>query len=101
MLRKIFRALQFVKLGKKRVKQILINLFGLLENEYIYIYIYILGGFPVVGKKKNEWKKEKQNLIRSSWMGYCPFSVLSHDTVVCIVTQAHKGAIVRAATRPG
>ena len=51
MLRKIFRALQFVKLGKKRVKQILINLFGLLENEYIYIYIYI-GRFSSSRKEK-------------------------------------------------
>ena len=26
-------------------------------------------------------------------MGYCPFSVLSHDTVDCIVTQARRGSL--------
>ena len=35
---------------------------------------------------------KKKNLIRSSWMGYCPFSVLSHDTVDCIVTQVRRGS---------
>ena len=40
--------------------------------------------------------KKKKNLIRSSWMGYCPFSVLSHDTVDCIVTQARRGSLGQA-----
>ena len=35
---------------------------------------------------------KKKNMIRSSWMGYCPFSVLSHDTVDCIMTQEHRGS---------
>ena len=39
---------------------------------------------------------EKKNLIRRSWMGYCPFSILSHDTVDCIVTQARKGTLGQA-----
>ena len=29
-------------------------------------------------------------------MGYCPFSVLSHDTVDCIVTQARRGSLGQA-----
>ena len=39
---------------------------------------------------------KKKNLIRSSWMGYCPFFVLSHDTVDCIVTQARRGSLGQA-----
>ena len=42
---------------------------------------------------KKKKMNEKKNLIRSSWMGYCPFSVLSHDTVDCIVTQARRGSL--------
>ena len=38
----------------------------------------------------------KKNMIRSSWMGYCSFSVLSHNTVDCIVTQARRGSLGQA-----
>ena len=61
----------------------------------IYIYIYILGGFPVAGMKK-KMNEKKKNLIRSSWKGYCPFSVLSHDTIDCIVTQERRGLLGQA-----
>ena len=54
------------------------------------------GGFPVAGmrKEKKDVKKKKKKNVAGSRLGYCPFVVLSHDTVDCIVTQqawARKG----------
>ena len=57
--------------------------------------IFFFGRFSSSRKVKKKMN-EKKNLIRSSWMGYCPFSVLSHDTVDCIVTQARRGSLGQA-----
>ena len=64
--RKFSKVLQCVKLEKNLIKQILINLFGLLENENIYIYNFFLGDFLIDGMKKKKMRKKKmlQSAVR-------------------------------------
>ena len=66
-------------------------------NKFIWFYWKmkkkILVVFPVAEMKKKVMEKKKGR-VAGSRLGYCPFSVLSHDTIDCIVTQqacAHRG----------
>ena len=48
---------------------------------------YIFGGFPVAGMKKNDVKKKNAG----SRLGYCPFTIFSHDTVDYIMIKGLVG----------
>ena len=38
---------------------------------------------------------EKKRVCKGSWVGYCPFPSLGHDTVYCIVTKQGHQAMIR------
>ena len=70
------------KTRKKIIKKNLMNLFDSTG------YIYIFCGLTIArAKEKKKKKSEIFFFCAGDWMGYYPFSSLSHDTMDCIVTQ--------------
>ena len=64
-----------------------------MRKKKVYIYFF---GLAVTGT--NETKKKK--FCAGDWIGYCPFSSLSHNTMDCIVTQGTGACSRVATTRP-
>ena len=61
------------------------------KKNYNNLFFY---GFNV--SRTNEKKRMKKKKCRGAGMGYCPFFVLGHDTIDCIVTQGLGGRAGRA-----